>query len=188
MAETFVPKRRQLHDYLPHCVRDIRELRAITDAEEMELTAYFGHIEQALRNIFIADADEDGIARFETMLGISPRATDTLEERRFRIQAKFGKQPPYTIRRLRSMLATLCGEGNFSAEIENGSYVLTVKLGVAAARNFEDVETMLGQVVPQNISFTLAQLYNTHEDIKAKAYTHGGLHELTHSHIRTEEI
>ena len=85
---------------------------------------------------------------------------------------------------LRVILGTLCGAGNYSAEVVEGTYQLIVKIGLAAKNNFSDVESLLDRVVPQNMVVNLLQLYNTHAGLGR--FTHAQLAAHTHDRLRNE--
>lgn len=119
-------------------------------------------------------------------LGITPKGTDSLEDRRFRILTRINEELPYTLPQLRNILETLCGKGNYSADVEEGTYQLLVKIGLAAKNNFNDVESLLNRVVPQNMVVTLLQLYNTHAELGR--FTHAQLAAYTHNQLRNEVL
>ena len=71
--------RRRLLDRLPPVLQPILELRQIADtAEQPEFDALWQALETLLSNQFVETADESGIARFERVLGITPRAAADL--------------------------------------------------------------------------------------------------------------
>lgn len=118
--------------------------------------------------------------------GVTPKGTDSLEDRRFRILTRINEELPYTLPQLRNILETLCGPGNYSADVAEGTYHLIVKIGLAAKNNFTDVESLLNRVVPQNLIVTLLQLYNTH----AETWTLYPLPACRHTHdqLRNEVL
>ena len=69
---------------------------------------------------------------------------------------------------------------------EEGTYQLLVKIGLAAKNNFNDVESLLNRVVPQNMVVTLLQLYNTHAELGR--FTHAQLAAYTHNQLRNEVL
>lgn len=97
-------------EYLPEPVKVIREFQAIATAEDPELSALWQSIADAELDQFIDEATVTGVRRWETNLGLAPKLTDTLVERRLRIKTRINEQPPYTYRTLDQKLATLCGE------------------------------------------------------------------------------
>lgn len=107
-----------------------------------------------------------------------------MDDRRFRVLTRLNEELPYTLPQLRVILGTLCGAGNYSAEVEEGTYQLVVKIGLAAKNNFSDVASLLDRVVPENMVVTLLQLYNTHGELGR--FTHAQLSTFTHDQLRNE--
>lgn len=176
---------RKLINYLPNVVRGFTEFQGITEGEQPELEAIWDATDSVLNNQFISTAGNLGLSRWESILDITPKGTDTLDDRRFRILTRINEELPYTLSQLRVILETLCGEGNYSAEVE-GTYHLLVKIGIAAKNNFNDVESLLDRVVPLNMAVTLLQLYNSHGDMAA--FTHAQLAKKTHYQVRNEVL
>ena len=141
-------------------------------------------MDDLLANQFIKTAGNLGLSRWEKILGITPKGTDTLDDRRFRVLARLNEELPYTLPQLRVILENLCGPGNSSAEVTD--YTLLVKVGVAAKKNFEDVQNLLERVAPVNLVLVVQQLFNIHETLKG--FTHAQLAWYTHLEVRTEEL
>lgn len=177
---------RKLIDYLPFVVREYAEFQGIAGSEQPEFERAWDSSDDLLDNQFISTAGNMGLSRWEAILEITPKGTDTLEDRRFRILTRINEELPYTLPQLRNILETLCGEGNYSADVEEGTYQLLVKIGLAAKNNFNDVEALLDRVVPQNLIVTLLQLYNTHTDLGK--YTHAQLAAYNHDQLRNEVL
>lgn len=175
---------RKLINYLPYVVRDYAEFQGITGAEQPEFETAWAAADDLLANQFIKTAGNLGLSRWEKILCITPKGTDTLDDRRFRVLARLNEELPYTLPQLRVILGTLCGAGNYSAEVVEGTYQLIVKIGLAAKNNFSDVESLLDRVVPQNMVVNLLQLYNTHAGLGR--FTHAQLAAYTHDRLRNE--
>lgn len=77
--------------------------------------------------------------------------TDTLDDRRFRVLTRLNEELPYTLPQLRVILESLCGAGNYSADVAD--YTLLVKVGVAAKKNFQDVQTFAEKSCPSQLGF-----------------------------------
>ena len=177
---------RKLIDYLPYVIRDYAEFQGIMGSEQPEIEKAWNTTDDLLDNQFIPTAGNMGLSRWEKILGITPKGTDSLEDRRFRILTRINEELPYTLPQLRNILETLCGKGNYSADVEEGTYQLLVKIGLAAKNNFNDVESLLNRVVPQNMVVTLLQLYNTHAELGR--FTHAQLAAYTHNQLRNEVL
>ena len=174
-------------DYLMgYVIRDYAEFQGIMGSEQPEIEKAWNTTDDLLDNQFIPTAGNMGLSRWEKILGITPKGTDSLEDRRFRILTRINEELPYTLPQLRNILETLCGKGNYSADVEEGTYQLLVKIGLAAKNNFNDVESLLNRVVPQNMVVTLLQLYNTHAELGR--FTHAQLAAYTHNQLRNEVL
>lgn len=175
---------RKLINYLPYVVRDYAEFQGITGAEQPEFENAWAAVDDLLNNQFIKTAGNLGLSRWEKILGITPKGTDTLDDRRFRVLTRLNEELPYTLPQLRVILESLCGAGNYSADVAD--YTLLVKVGVAAKKNFQDVQTLLKRVAPVNLVLVVQQLFNIHQVLGG--FTHAQLAWYTHSEVRTEEL
>lgn len=177
---------RVLIDYLPPVVQALREMKAITDGQQDGLSDLWEAVQAAFDDQFVEDATENGIRRWEKILSITPKGTETLDTRRFRIKTRLNEQLPFTIPVLNQQLATLCGPDGYSVKMERGTYVLYVKVALVAKSNLEDVDNLLKRIVPAEIVIDLTLKYNTH-DVLAE-FTHVELSAYTHEELRSEVL
>lgn len=176
---------RKLIKYLPSILQPYREIQAITVGQQWLLEQLWTAVDRALNNQFVSTADDYGIKRWESMLSIKPKGTDTLDERRFRIIARLNEQLPFTYRMLKQQMHNLCGDGYEMALAQNG-YVLVVRIELTNHNNYSDVQSLLQRVVPANIKIDLSLRYNTHSVLAA--YTHAQLAAFTHEELRVNEF
>jgi hypothetical protein len=148
---------RLLVNYLPHVLREVDELVRIMDAEQPEVVRLWGYLDDALREQFVSSAIDYGLSRWESMLELAPRGTDTIETRRFMILARLNEKLPFTIRVLRDMLAALCGDDGFDLSLVHNDYELRVLVEQSAGVDFGAVVDLLGRVVPCNLVLKLVQ-------------------------------
>lgn len=175
---------RKLIHYLPYVVRDYREFQGITQAEQPEFEQAWGLAEGLLDNQFIHTASNLGLSRWEKILNIVPKGSDSVTVRRVRILARLNEQLPYTLPQLRRMLDTLCGAGNCQADVTD--YTLLVTLSVAAKKHFDEVHELLERITPMNLVIDQRQLLNTHSALSQ--FTHAQLSVYTHSDLRNEVL
>lgn len=174
---------RKLIEYLPEFLRDVEEYKAIlTLGEEPEMVKLWEAEENALNDQFIVDATENGVSRWEKILGIVPKATDSLDVRKFSILARINEQLPFTVTRLKEQLESLCGEGEYEVNLDAANYTLSVRVALTAESSFGDVSLLLKRVVPANLFVDLSLKYNQHTMFKS--YNHEGLQIFTHDQIR----
>lgn len=178
--------RKKLNEYLPSILLKTYEFPLLCDTEQREFDRLNTAVDEVLDAQFVSTAGEQGIARYEKIFKITPMDTDTLAERRFKVLAKINAQLPFSVRRLRQQLETLCGADGYKLELDGDRYTLTVKVALTAKRNQQAVEELLADIVPANMVCTTSLLYNQHADLTR--FTHAQLALLTHFEIREEVL
>ena len=178
--------RKKLQDYLPPILLKTYEFPLLCDTEQPEFDRLSDAADETLSDQFVETAGERGLARYEKIFGITPMDTDTLDERRFKVLTRINTQLPFSVRRLRQQLETLCGADGYKLELNGDRYTLTVKVALTAKRNQQAVEELLADIVPANMVCTTSLLYNQHADLTR--FTHAQLAALTHFAIREEVL
>lgn len=178
--------RKKLNEYLPSILLKTYEFPLLCDTEQREFDRLNTAVGEVLDAQFVSTAGERGIERYEQIFSIVPQDTDTLDERRFRVLAKINAQLPFSVRRLRQQLETLCGADGYELELDGDRYTLTVKVALTAKRNQQAVDELLADIVPANMVCTTSLLYNQHADLTC--FTHAQLALLTHFEIREEVL
>ena len=176
---------RKLIDYLPRFVQEHKEIKAIMDAEQVDVESTWNVIDDVLNNQFVVDATEDGVGRWESILSIQAKTTDTLDERKFRILTRLNEQLPYTEEKLRSMLTSLLGADGFLLRVTPSEYTVTVKLAIDNEVNYQSVVDLLYKVLPANLERIFA-IFNT--NITLSTYTYGELAAYTHDQLRKDML
>ena len=103
----------KLENYLPLYIQEYREMWKLMQAENPEFQLANNETEKIKNNLFIETCDEKGISRFESIMGIFPLDTDTLESRISRVLTRWNEKLPYTYFYLLSKLNSLCGVNNY---------------------------------------------------------------------------
>lgn len=177
---------RFLIDYLPPYMQEYLEIKAIMQTEQPEIDALWSAVEKAFADQFIMDATEYGVMRWESMLNITPKATETMEERKFRILARLNQELPYTLTRLKEMLTVLCGADGFVIDLQANLYHIDIKLGVGNHSNYAEVERLLNAMIPANMGKYIQLMYNPHRIVGL--LRHMDLAKFTHETIRNEVL
>lgn len=175
---------RLLIDYVPHVLRTVKEFKALMDTEQPEIDVLWGRLYDVLADQFVLDATGYGVARWEAILSLYPRGTDTLEQRKLAILARLNEKLPYTIRRLEQLLEVLCGADGFTVRLRHNEYTLAVVIELKVKDMLEDVGRLLHRVCPANLVILLSLHYTEHE--KLGAYRHRELEPYTHRELREE--
>lgn len=171
-------------EYWPPFLAALLEFQALAGAQQPELDTAQAAVRAAPDDFFLSTASEQAVERWERMLGLPVLRSAPLSERRFRILARTAEQRPFTVRRLRELLATLCGPDNAAVTVDG--YTLTVRVALTARRSFDDVAALLDRVVPLNMQVDLSLLYNQYGALAP--YTHAQLAAWTHERLRNEVL
>lgn len=140
-----------LIDYLPPFLQGYREMQAIMTAENPEFQAVSDEGQVVLDNTFILYCNEDGIARFERMLGIYPLPSDPLEARQSRVLTRWNDVVPYTLKSFLSKLASLQGNNNIQITIYNDQYKIKVVTHLEKHGQQDDLAYLFKTVLPCNL-------------------------------------
>lgn len=176
----------KLIEYLPTFIRSYREMMLITDSQQEEFNILLTEKDQILNNAFVLDADEYGVERYESILGILAIPSQSLDDRKFNIQVKLNEQLPYTVRMLIEKLTNLCGEGNFEVSTVSSEYKLDVKIALSIESNFDSVKSLVENVVPCNLITSVIIMYEQYQTLKQ--YTNEEMAMFTHEQIKNKAV
>lgn len=176
----------ELLDYLPQFIQEYPEIKHTMNAEQPDIQTLEDTTEQVKDDMFIRFTDEQGIARYEKMLNITPLDDDKLEDRQAKVLSIYNNNTIYTYKGLIERLKILCGEGNFSIELIANEYKLNVGIGLSSKKMFKVVQDMLKNMIPANIDWSMALLYNQHSTLAA--HTHEYLAQYTHAQLRDDAL
>ena len=172
--------------YLPEVLKEVREFKALAEAESPETDILWQAVEDVLSDQFVEDSTLRGVKRWESILKVVPKSADTLEVRQFRILSRLNENIPYTYRSLEQQLATLCGPDGYQIILDNGNYTLKVRVELAAKQKFEEVESLVKRTAPANLILSVSLLYNQHSLLAD--YTHAYLSQFTHGQLRKDPL
>ncbi len=177
---------RQLIDYLPDLIKQSPIFESITTAEQPEIELLWAKLDEALKSSFVDTAEEDGVLRYERILKLTPKASDTIEDRRFRILVRLNEKLPYTEKFLNERLALLCGEGGYTLNLDYNSYTVEVKVGLNVTEQFDAVDAFLHRISPANLVRDVKIKYNTYGDLES--FTYGDLESFTYGDLREGDL
>lgn len=175
---------RNLIDYLPCVLQEVREMQALIAAEQPEFEMLWAAVGNVFDDQFIIDATSSGVARWESILGIAAKPADSLGVRKTRVLDRLNMERSYSLIWLTEQLEILCGKDNYSILLMNDIYTLQVRVAQKAQCTLEEISELLDRSVPANMVIDLSLIYSEHEALKI--YTHNHLAEYTHEKIRNE--
>ncbi len=175
-----------LTDYQPDILKNVTEMRAIMNAETPLIQAVWDACESCMNDQFISEATENGIARREKMLDITPYATDTLADRRFRLLSRYNENTPYTKKSLVNMLETLCGKDGYQLTILTSEFTVKVRVALTVRKQTDSVRELLERILPYNMVFSVELLYNIWQQFKS--YTWAETEKFTWTELKEEVL
>ncbi len=175
-----------LTDYQPDILKNVTEMRAIMNAETPLIQAVWDACESCMNDQFISEATENGIARREKMLDITPYATDTLADRRFRLLSRYNENTPYTRKSLVNMLETLCGKDGYQLTILTSEFTVKVRVALTVRKQTDSVRELLERILPYNMVFSVELLYNIWQQFKS--YTWAETEKFTWTELKEEVL
>lgn len=92
-------------EHYPPVLQKIKEIQQIAKAEDLEFEKLGLSAAKVLQNMFLSTATEEGVARFESMLGIAAEAGQSLEKRKEHIRYMTNRRK-MSLSELENMLAS----------------------------------------------------------------------------------
>lgn len=176
----------QMLSYLQEVVQNIKEVKVIAETVDNENAIMRVSTEDLYNNQFLDTCTIDGIKKYESMLGIDYLATDTLQDRIFRVIAYYNKQLPYTRPMLEQNLEAFCGKDGYKIIYNFSENKLTVKIALSAKSMFNTVKSYLESTVPLNLIIDCLLLYNTWSVVSSITWNQAAT--MTWKQIREEDI
>lgn len=147
-----------LIEYLPVFLRDIKEFNVLFNTEDAEFDLIKKCMKDIENNMFILTSDENGICRYENILGINNKS-GSIDYRKKRLIIRFNEKLPYSAVRLKESLDAICKNLFFCNYNE---YTLILRLDPLSDEMFDEVKLLLDRMVPANILIKIFS-FNTHE-------------------------
>lgn len=170
----------RVEKYFPDVLSYAKEFTDIANAENPEFKLLSESLYKWFLNGFVYDLDKDGAERWEDMLGIIPKSTDTLEQRRQRILAKLNTMLPYTHRRLIEMLAGIYGVGVVKISLDYDNYWLYADIPYSLKAKVQELFTYLRVIIPANLGIG----FTSTTAIRQTLFSSGLVQWIKHTHIR----
>ena len=143
---------RKLINHLPYRIREFKEYKGITTGEQPEFELAWNYWQEVFDNQYIDTAGDYGLSRWEKMLGITPKGTDTLDARRSRIKIRLNTFTPYTFRAFMRMMKSLANGEPFEVYLDPGTYLIRFILQWGGNGKVESLNWLIDEILPENIA------------------------------------
>jgi hypothetical protein len=177
---------RKMLDYLPEIMKEYSEFIQLANAEQKTKEQLWEDIYKMFAEGFVSTETVIGAKRWEKTLGLTPKDTDSIEIRNFRIRARLLRDLPYTYRTLKKMLAAICGENGYTIDMDVDNYSIVVRVALGSKQFKDEVDVLLDAVVPAHIILDIDLRYNTHRMVHDTGLSNRQLQQYTNAQIKVE--
>lgn len=154
----------KLLDYLPEYLKDIKEIKAIMDTEDVEVDELRTAIQDVLDQKFI-DTATKGLEFWERELGVPINPNLTYAERRSKIKSKIRG-----IGKVDSNLIKEVADSWTNGDVEvtfDGSINIKFNNGYGIPSNIEDTKNAINEIVPTHLRVVYLFAYLFIADVEA---------------------
>ena len=145
-----------LNNY-PPVIKQIREMQQIAKAEDIEFSKLNVSISEVIRNMFVSTANETGVRRFEKLLGIKPKAEQSLDDRKIYILSMMNRRK-MSLSELMTMLSNYSEGITILNDIENMEMIVEINTD---AGSLDMLNSIIDEILPLNIFFMFAMQRET---------------------------
>jgi len=143
-----------LWQYLPEFLKQFRELDGLFEAERPQFQALEHNRQSLLDNLFIETATNEGLKRFESILGLTPSAGETLEVRRSNVLTNWFSNKVCTLKTLLTRLQIL--QQNENVQLywdEDDIHLLHVITRLEQMGQVDRLYEILESMLPANVVY-----------------------------------
>lgn len=156
-----------LVEHLPKYVSSFEEIKTIMETENPEIQKVIDEQQKVFNNQFIKSCDENGIKKYEDLMGITPILSSTLDSRIKVVMNMWRRDIPYTYRVLIKQLDYICGKNGYKIATDFSNYKMGILVSLGSKQDMISLRKLTKDIVPANIRVTLID-YVT-DDIYTKA-------------------
>ena len=136
-------------NYYPPVIKQIREMQQIARAEDIEFSKLKISTEEVIRNMFVFTANDLGVRRFEKILGITPKAAQSLDDRKIYIISMLNRRK-MSLSELTAMLSNYSEGIELINDMSNMEMIVTINTD---AGSLETLNNIIDEILPMNIYF-----------------------------------
>lgn len=144
-------------NHYPPVIKQIKEIQQIAKAEDIEFSKLNVSINEVIRNMFVFTANETGVQRFEKLLGIKPKAAQSLDDRKIYILSMMNRRK-MSLSELMTMLSNYSEGITILSNIANMEMIVEINTD---AGSLDMLNSIIDEILPLNIYFMFAMQRET---------------------------
>lgn len=133
----------------PPVIRQIREIQQIARAEDIEFNKLKILVSEVIGNMFVFTANETGVSRFEKILGITPKAAQSLDDRKLFIVSMMNRRK-MSLSELTAMLSNYSEGIELLNDMDSMEMIVTINTD---AGSIDTLNKIIDEILPLNIYF-----------------------------------
>jgi len=168
---------------LPDNWRELLEIQAIANGVNIQLGRVLERISAGVANKSVSLADEEGVARWEKILGVTSPLNSSLQSRREALRAKLMAKPPINLQSFKAVVEAYMG---LEVDVELGTdYTLRVWYrGESRQPDLNPLYATVYEMIPANLTVEIAYRWVTWGEVKTSYETWGDLLALTWGEVK----
>ena len=155
-----------IEGYYPEHIKKIKEFQQIAKAQNYELKLLWDAANVYELNRYVDSMDAHQCEYFESVIfHVTPRASDTLDDRRARIKTLAMSSLPYTENKLREILESFADADHIQLTVTCSKYLIEVYLEVSTPSILESTQAVVYKMRPANMTVVITVKYRWENDI-----------------------
>lgn len=159
---------------LPDNWRELLEVQAIGNSVNIQMDKLLAAIKQGIQNKSVSLADEQGVVRWENILGVTSPLNSTLQARREALRAKIMAKPPINLQSFKAVVEAYMG---LEVDVELApNYTIKVWYrGESRQPDLAPLYATVYEMIPANLIVEISYRWLTFGELTAQDLTFGGL-------------
>lgn len=144
-----------INEYLPEFLQEYEELKAINNCNNRYFNDLLDDMTHFLMELSLNECDEDGLRRFEQLVGSYPYEDDTIESRKMRVSRKLKLKGKYNFYNLKKYIEEIQGDDDFTVKLEKLNqfiFKITIKTKIDTKWQFNDIMETMYEMLPCNVA------------------------------------
>ena len=138
-------------NHYPPVIKQIKEIQQIARAEDIEFSKLKILINEVINNMFVFTANETGVARFEKILSITPKAGQSLDDRKLYIISMLNRRK-MSLSELTAMLSNYSEGIELIKDFSNAEMTIVITINTDAG-SLDMLNRIIDEILPLNIYF-----------------------------------
>lgn len=182
----YVDEKSEYKTLLPPIFQDVIEINTLDNAITIQLSKLNALIKESVDNKSITYATEQGVARWEKIIGVSSPINSTLQARKDALKAKLIAKPPINMCTLKTIIEAYMG---LQVDITLKDYQITVKYrGTSRIADLKPLYATIYETIPASMLLDIAYAFATYAEETARFTTYADQAGYTYEQIKKGEF